>query len=136
MAEFSVTSLGPSVATKTSVSSPVTTDAESRLDQFSVGVFQTPPAFGIVKRPPVSEYIADGRVDGALHEVVGFLEAGYDFGIHAAKERKGSRKFRAFELGPRPRVQAQVMIGAPAIPDVGHEGRVKVAFFAVKTELT
>src|SRR5438034_4757318 len=82
--------------------------------------------FRSVERPPVSEHVADGRVDGALHEVVGFLEVGYDFGIHAAKERKGSRKFRAFELGPRPRVQAQVMIAAPAIPDVAHMMKVRV----------
>src|SRR5438132_4479741 len=93
----------------------------SRLDQFSVSVFETPPAFGIVERPPVNEHVADRRVDGALHEVVGVLEAGYYFGIHAPEERKGSWRFRAFELDPRPRVQAQVVIAAPAIPDVGHD---------------
>jgi hypothetical protein len=93
----------------------------SRLDQLSVGVFQTLPAFWIVERPPVSEHVADGGINGALHEVVGFLEAGNDFGIYASKERKGSRKFHAFELDPRPRVQAQEVIAAPASPDVCHD---------------
>ena len=75
-----------------------------RLDQFGVGVLQSPAAVRIVERPPVGEHVADGGVDRALHEVVGFLEAGHDFWIHAPEERKGSRKFRAFELDPRPRV--------------------------------
>ena len=112
------------------VRSPPTPDVgaqmRSRLDQFSVGIFQTPPAFGIVERPPVSEHVADGRVDGTLHEVVGFLEAGYDFGVHAPQERKGSRMFRALELDPRPRVQAQVVVANPASPDVGHMMKVRV----------
>ncbi|OLB66892.1 MAG: hypothetical protein AUH96_07865 [Nitrospirae bacterium 13_2_20CM_2_61_4] len=93
----------------------------SRLDQFSVGVFQTPPAFGIVKRPPVSEYIADGRVDGALHEVVGFLEAGYDFRIHAADERQGAGRLRAFQFDPAPGHQPEKVLAVQCIPDVGHD---------------
>ncbi len=62
----------------------------SRLDQFSVGVFQTPPAFGIVEWPAVSKHVAEGRVDGALDEVGGYLEGRYDVGIQAPRERERS----------------------------------------------
>src|SRR5437879_8449377 len=92
----------------------------ARLDQFSVGVFQAPAALWIIERPPVGEHVADGGVDGALHEMMGFLEAGHDFGIHAPEERKGSRKLRAFELDPRPRAQTQIVIAVPASPDISH----------------
>src|SRR3989441_1441553 len=42
-------------AVRSPPASDVGAQMRSRLDQFSVGVFQTPPAFWIVERPPVSE---------------------------------------------------------------------------------
>src|SRR5512139_4120636 len=62
--------------------------------QLSIGLFQPTLTIGVVERGTFRKHVADGRVDGAGEQAVGFLETSDDFRSHTGDERERARRFR------------------------------------------
>ena len=77
-----------------------------------------PLTIGIVERGPFGKNIADGRIDCAGEEAMGFMETRDDFGRHPCNKRKGPGRLRALQLNPGPGREAEILIARERVPDL------------------
>jgi hypothetical protein len=75
---------------------------------------------GIVERGPLGKDIADGRIDRAGEEAMGFMETRDDFGGHPCNKWKGTGRVRALQLNPDPGREAEIVSARQAVPDLAH----------------
>ena len=118
--------VGRKLPLKRTVRLPPTTNVLLQIgagaDDFRIGIFQSPLTIGIVERSPLGKDIADGRIDRAGEEAMGFMETGDDFWCHPSNKGKGPGGVRALQLNPGPGCEAEILVFRQTVPNL-HAGQ-------------
>ena len=93
---------------------------ETGADHLRIGIFQSPPAIGIVERGPLGKDIADGCIDRAGEKPMGLMETRDDFRRYSCNKWKRPGRVRALQLDPGPRREAEILSAWQAFPDLAH----------------